>query len=328
MENYEFIFTEKRPNKYITVFEDYKPKTETEIEEPIEDIESEDDGVNDTGAESKESPIASTEDDSEEEFNPFSHVNKAVYNDKSENKNLLHITSGNKKLKFPFLSLPAGYSCPAAADCKSLATRHGQEFKTGKKIQDFGKFRCYSASAEVQYENVREIRWKNYDLLLKCKNDKEKMIHLIEDSLRWSIANNGVFGVFRIHADGDFFTQTYFDAWLEVVKKFPKVNFYAYTKSLPFWIRRINEIPSNLNMIASWGGKFDDLIEKYNLRNAIVVDTIEDAIKLKRKIDIDDSLAYGSHENFALLLHGGQKEGTERAKQVLKNKKIIDAVKK
>lgn len=304
---YNFIITEKRPNKWISIYEDYNLTKNPTTPEKTEDV------------------LDSSE---QEEFNPFSHVNKGIYNDKSDEKSLLHISSGNKKLKHPFLSLPAGYSCPAASDCKSLATRHGQEFKTGKKIQDFGKFRCYSASAEVQYEQVREIRWKNYDLLLKCRNDKQKMAELIEDSLNYFQIHNGVFGVFRIHADGDFFTQTYFDAWLEVIKKFPKVNFYAYTKSLPFWIRRKSEIPANLNLIASWGGKFDEMIDQHNLRNAIVVDSVDDAVKLKRRIDIDDSLAYGTTDNFALLLHGGQKEGTEKAKQVLKNRKVIDAIKK
>jgi hypothetical protein len=285
---YNFIFTEKSPNKWISIYEDYG---------------------------------------SEPEFDPFSHVNKGA-KVVDEKKDLLQISSGNKKLKHPFLSLPAGYSCPAAEDCKSLASRHGQEFKTGKKIQDFGKFRCYSASAEVQYEKVREIRWRNYELLLNCKGNKEKMSDLIEDSLNYFIVKNGLFTVFRIHADGDFFTQSYFDAWLEVIKRFPKINFYAYTKSLPFWIRRKSEIPVNFNLIASWGGKFDEYIEQYNLRNAIVVDTIEDAIKMKRRIDIDDSIAYGTTDNFALLLHGGQKEGTEKAKQVIKNRKVVDAIKK
>lgn len=298
--NYDFIFTEKRDFKYVKTFEYFIPKKEEDIK-------------------------VDTEENKEEVFNPFSHVDKSLYTGKKDE--LLHITTGNKKLKFPFLSLPAGYSCPAAKDCKSIATRHGNKFSDGKGIKDFGEFRCYSASAEVQYENVRAIRWKNYDLLLKCKNNKEQMVDLIDKSLNYSIVNDGIFGVFRIHADGDFFTQTYFDAWLEVVKKYPKVNFYAYTKSLPFWIRRINEIPNNLNLIASYGGKFDDLIEKNNLRNAVVVDSVEDAVKLKRKIDIDDSLAYGTTENFALLLHGSQKEKTEKSKQSYKNRDVINNIK-
>jgi hypothetical protein len=260
-----------------------------------------------------------------DDFDPFGHVKTP---ESVSPENLLHITRNNKKLKHPFLSLPAGYSCPAAQDCKSVASRRGTVFKsTGKKIQDFGSFRCYSASAEVQYEDTREIRWKNYDLLLKCRADVDKMVELIKESLDYSIRKKGIFGTFRIHADGDFFAQTYFDAWLKVVESYPKVNFYAYTKSLPFWIRRIDNIPSNLNLIASYGGKFDDKIEEYGLRNAVVVDTVEEAKRLRRRIDVDDSLAYGSTENFALLLHGGQKAGTERAKQTLKNAELMRTIK-
>ncbi len=262
-------------------------------------------------------------------FDPFSHINKDEKDIKNKYNSgeLLHITTENKKLRHPFLSLPAGYSCPGAQDCKTLASRHGTPFSDGKKIKDFGQFRCYSASSEVQYENVRKIRWKNYELLLACKNDLNKMVQLLEESLIYSMRRDGVFGIFRIHADGDFFSKTYFDAWLEVVKKFPKVNFYAYTKSLTFWVSRLSEIPSNLNLIASYGGKFDDLIEKYNLRNVVVVNSVEEATKMKRLIDIDDSLAYGSNQNFALLLHGSQKEHTDKAKQRLKNQVVIKNIK-
>ena len=60
--------------------------------------------------------------------------------------------------------------------------------------------------------------------------------------------------------------------WLETCRKYPNVEFWAYTKSLPFWVARLDVIPENLTITASRGGKFDDLIEKHDLKNVRVVD--------------------------------------------------------
>jgi hypothetical protein len=52
-----------------------------------------------------------------------------------------------------------------------------------------------------------------------------------------------------------------------------------------------------------------------------VVYTPEEAKELGLKIDVDDTLAWGTDDNFALLLHGGQPAGSEAAKAIKQNKK-------
>ena len=37
---------------------------------------------------------------------------------------------------------------------------------------------------------------------------------------------------FRVHASGDFYSQSYLDAWTTIAQSFPTVTFYAYTKRL------------------------------------------------------------------------------------------------
>lgn len=260
-----------------------------------------------------------------EEFDPFGHMSapktKAI--DKS---NLLTFGISNAKLKYPYFSIPSGYTCPFASMCKSLAHRKGGKFSDGKSIQDLGQFRCYAASTEVMYKNVRESRWKNFELLRKLST-KEEMSELIITSLQYLIKTKGDFSIFRIHESGDFYSQQYFDAWLDVAKAFPDIVFYAYTKSLPFWVARLNNIPKNLKLIASVGGSADHLVQKYNLRYCVVVDTVEEAKAMKLRIDLDETIAYGTNDNFALLLHGSQKAGTEKAKQTIKNANIIRSVK-
>jgi len=122
---------------------------------------------------------------------------------------------------------------------------------------------------------------------------------------------------FRIHTSGDFFSQKYFDTWLLVAKKLPNITFYAYTKSLKFWIKQIEEIPENLHLTASRGGASDELIDKFNLKNVVVVFSHQEAIDKGLEIDHDDSHCFdrNCHE-FALLIHGTQPKDSFAMKAV------------
>jgi hypothetical protein len=146
-------------------------------------------------------------------------------------------------------SLPSGFSCPLAELCLSKADRRSGKIKDGPATQ----FRCFSASQESLYPSVRAQRWHNLDQLKKAKT-AERMTSLIDLSLPTKAR------LVRVHVGGDFFSQTYFDAWLAIARRRPQVQFYAYTKNLPLWINRIAEIPSNFVLTASYGGKRDNLI--------------------------------------------------------------------
>ena len=118
----------------------------------------------------------------------------------------------------------------------------------------------------------------------------------------------------RIHVGGDFFNQAYFDAWVSVASEYQDITFYAYTKSIKYWIEsqiyywNIIGHMSNLRLIASVGGKHDDLIETHSLyiRSARVVHSIEQAAGLGLEIDYDERLAITSDQDFALLIHETQ----------------------
>ena len=230
--------------------------------------------------------------------------------------NKLKFGQGNSKLApniFTF-SLPAGWSCPGAKECLSRAVKQPEgnyRLVDGKDT----KIRCFAAIDEALKPAVRNARWHNFDAL-KGKT-KEQMISMIESSMptvRWKY-------IIRIHVSGDFFNQNYFDAWLEVARRFPKTLFYAYTKELRYWVARLNVIPSNVKLVASYGGKWDSLIEKHNLRSVKIVLSEQEAEVLNLEIDHDDSLNYEGVTDFALLLHGTQPAGTVAAAawQELKN---------
>lgn len=215
---------------------------------------------------------------------------------------LLKFSKGNAKLdkSIHTFSLPSGWTCPSAKDCLSKADQ-----KTGK-ITDGNetKFRCFSASQEALYPSVRKQRWHNFNLLRTTDN----MAELISKSLPKKAK------IIRIHVAGDFFSQAYMDAWIEVAKQRPDILFYAYTKSLNFWQNRVNDIPNNFRLTASEGGKNDNLITKLGLKFATVVFSEDEAKKLKLEIDHDDTHAYNGDKSFALILHGVQPGGTPAAK--------------
>ena len=229
----------------------------------------------------------------------------------------LRFGNGNAKLNPAILtfSLPAGHACPHAKDCKSKAHRIFGTIRDGSQTT----FRCYAASMEARHGSVRRSRWHNYDALLACSSARE-MTRLILDSL------SPFAGYVRLHDSGDFFNADYFGAWLDAVRQRPRTLFYAYTKALPFWIQRLDEVGTgykagdipNLVLTASYGGSRDELIERHGLRYARVVHSEVEAEDLGLELDHDDSHAIQPGPSFALLIHGTQPAGTD-ASQAVRN---------
>lgn len=218
----------------------------------------------------------------------------------------LVVGKGNAKLKgVHTFSLPAGWSCPAARDCLSRADRQTGKVKDGPETE----FRCFAASDEARHSSVRRARWHNLGLL-KAAGGADGMARLILDALPASART------VRVHVSGDFFSQDYFDAWLEVARRRPGVRFYAYTKSLPYWLARRDAVPVNLILTASRGGRHDHLIQSNGLRSARVVFSEAEAADLGLEIDHDDSHAMNPGPDFALLIHGSQPAGSEAARAI------------
>lgn len=219
---------------------------------------------------------------------------------------LLKFQQGNAKLGkniFTF-SLPAGHACPFANECLSKADKLTGKLTDGPNTQ----FRCFAASAEAVYPNVRIARWHNFDLLKKLNSIKAA------DLILASLPKKA--NIIRIHVSGDFFNESYFLAWLQVAKLRPNVLFYAYTKSLIYWVNYIKEIPGNLVLNASEGGKLDAQILEHGLKFAKVVYSPEQAQELGLLIDHTDEAAYKTKESFALLIHGQQPKGSKASQSI------------
>jgi hypothetical protein len=224
---------------------------------------------------------------------------------------LLSFQKGNAKLgkKIYTFSIVSGYTCPFAKDCLAKVDRITGKLTDGPDTQ----FRCFSASQEALFPAVRKSRWNNFEKILNAiKNNT------LVDLILKNIPKKAT--IIRVHVAGDFFNQAYFNAWMQVARNRPDIIFYAYTKSIGFWINQLGNIPSNFKLNASYGGKQDNLIEQYNLKYAKVVFSVEQAGNLK--IDHDDTSAYMRDESFCLLIHNTQPKGSEASKALSKLRKL------
>ena len=201
---------------------------------------------------------------------------------------------GLKSNQVTSFDLPAGHTCPAADICKSFADRESGKITDGDNCQ----FRCYAASMEARYTEVRKAHWRNFDALRKLT--QEEMVELILSSIPKTSK------IVRIHASGDFFSKRYFQAWIKVATIRADVQFFGYTKVLPY----INiPKPENFRLIYSFGGKMD---KKLKLQPVVyVVKNIAEAISRGLHLacidnPADDFNLIMEGRTFALHLHGTQ----------------------
>ena len=143
----------------------------------------------------------------------FSDANAKI--ERLENVESLRPYLGNGKEIYSF-DLISGYSCPFANECLSKAVKNANGKRT---IQDGKntKTRCFSASQEVQYTNVYNLRLGNFEAL-KGLETADEMADMIESELPDDA------GIVRIHVAGDFFNQRYLKANFFIKTCFGKVS--------------------------------------------------------------------------------------------------------
>ena len=109
--------------------------------------------------------------------------------------------------------LPAGkaYSCPGATSvCESV---------------------CYAGKLEKLFPTVKKNLLHNWDLLRNA--DTDTMLTLLNEMIAEFVADcnkKDAPKLFRIHWDGDFFNDTYTNAWKTVITNHPEIQFWVYTR--------------------------------------------------------------------------------------------------
>lgn len=229
----------------------------------------------------------------------------------------LTFTHGNAKLNkgTVIFSLPAGFTCPGALDCLSMAVI-GDNGKRTIKDGEFTKFRCFAASSEVQYDACYNNRQNNFKTIVHALREGNCAV-VINEALQK--ARKKSTKLVRIHESGDFFNAAYLQAWLMVALHNPDLKFYCYSKNLPLFVNLT--LPENFYLTASYGGKFDYLIDEgVFTRYSKVFLTDDDANAAGLEVDHDDSHCFGD-KPFALLVHGTQPKGSEAGKAIRERRK-------
>lgn len=102
-------------------------------------------------------------------------------------------------------------------------------------------------------------------------------------------------GAVRVHDAGDYYSDAqfgqggseveskYLDKWIEIARRNPSVIFYSYTKSICFFKSDKNtwkrELPSNMVITFSFGGKLDHLINRETDKHALVFQSLEQLLE-------------------------------------------------
>ena len=196
------------------------------------------------------------------------------------------LSFGNSKLKkdgIASFSLPAGKTCPNADKCL-----------TG----------CYALQGFFNMPSVKQAYANNFEA--SKLSSFGTLIHKEIISKKPKIV--------RIHASGDFYNQAYFKRWIGIAATHPDIQFYAYSKMILMiksyrqeLIQNGLDLPKNLTIIFSEGGKQDHLISNNNDRHSRVFDSLE-ALKLAGYADTTthDIGAMGPNHKIGLVYHGAK----------------------
>ena len=247
------------------------------------------------------------------------------------NKNLFKFGVNNTKLKNTItFSKSSGLTCPGANKCKAYADMNAQGKRSVKRFKDT-EFTCYSATLEALYPSLYNLTRHNTSLLNEYikKDDFNGLVECFNVSLNKKRSKN--INLVRWNQSGDIYSRFELEALKKVCELNKDLMFYFYSKNLILYPTN-RSIPNNMKITASYGGKYDYLIDRgYFKRFSKVVFSTNEAKILNLPIDVDDTHAYQDKgaNGFALLLHGTQEKNTrasEALKEIKRNKKQLAKV--
>jgi hypothetical protein len=157
--------------------------------------------------------------------------------------------------------LPAGknYSCPGATSvCEKV---------------------CYAGKLEKVYKGVRENLIHNWNLLKDA--DHDTMENLLQDMINDFKADcdkRNAPKLFRIHWDGDFFSDEYAFVWKHIVLNNPDIKFWVYTRVAS--AANILKDMDNLSLYYSTDSENKDIAIKLNKDKGIKLAYLADTFAI------------------------------------------------
>jgi len=198
---------------------------------------------------------------------------------------------------------------------KNLLTQNAKMKKSSDKIFNFG-IPAYKSSTGLKtcpfagtcakgcYAQMGTYTWspvKNaYEYRLE-QTLKDNFVDVMVNEIKKRKVNK-----IRIHDSGDFYSREYLQKWLKIIELNPSVEFYTYTKSIPFF-KALTSIPKNFRVIYSYGGLKDNLINPSVDNNAKVFMN-ENDLNNNGYLDCsnDDNLIFNTNK-IGLVFHGYNK---------------------
>lgn len=172
-------------------------------------------------------------------------------------------------------------TCPAALACRAV---------------------CYAKQGTYRFKNV--VKSRTHNLTLSQRADFADLI--IADLSTMVVKSRKCrkpYNVVRLHDAGDFYSQSYLDAWAKVAAAYPTVIFYAYTKSVHL---DLSVAPANLRITQSLGGRYDNLVNLGKPHSRIF--SSHEARERESYVDgnVNDIPAIEGDISIGLVYHGGR----------------------
>jgi hypothetical protein len=198
---------------------------------------------------------------------------------------------GNSKLKKSEKYSIIGYGIPADFD---YVDENGDKRNTCEKALACRAV-CYAKQGSYRYPNVKQHRHRSLQHAMSAT--------FVQDTVN-ALSEEKKYNVVRVNDSGDFLSQNNLDNWKEIARRMPEKIFYAYTKrlDLDLW----SNLPSNLRITQSFGGKLDYMIDM-DKPHSRIFSSVE-AREAAGYVDgnINDEPAIEGTLKIGLVYHGGR----------------------
>jgi hypothetical protein len=141
---------------------------------------------------------------------------------------------------------------------------------------------CYAGKLENLFKGVGAAMLHNYNALKDANLiDTFDMLNALIWEFDTKSEKKGSERIYRIHWDGDFFSETYIEAWINIIILYPHIQFWVYTRNANAAVRLHKANLPNLSLYFSGDPNnkpvADMLYRTYGIKVAFVAETFAES---------------------------------------------------
>lgn len=148
---------------------------------------------------------------------------------------------------------------------------------------------CYAGKLENLFKGVGAQMLANFDALKDAS--ESDMVYMLDGMIAKFVVESkrrNAEMIYRIHWDGDFFNDSYVDAWKAIIREYHMVQFWVYTRSVQAAVRLHKANLPNLSLYFSadpTNERFAHMLySTYGIRPAAVAETFADSQAIVERI--------------------------------------------